>query len=257
MELSSRLGQEQAFVVSTTLRAVVEGELGRVDSMWSSAATARAAAERLRIPYGLLVLDNLTVPWLAMAGRFDECEEVLNRIARLDEQMALDNPGEAAAEAMIGLRLWQGRGEEVLPMLLAMEGGPMPITSLVLVYLLRVGRGEEAAAHYVQHPVDLSANDWFSMLNWCAAAEAASGLGDARLAAAAYAKLAPFAGRSCTAGSGNAMGPVDGFLALAAVAVGERTLATQHADAAAELIAAWGIPLAAQWLCDHRERLEF
>ena len=37
---------------------------------------ARDRAERLHLPYGLLVLDTLELPWLAMAGRFDEGEAV-------------------------------------------------------------------------------------------------------------------------------------------------------------------------------------
>ena len=59
------------------------------------------------------------------------------------------------------------------------------------------------------------------MLNWGSAAEAALGLGDQAAAAAAYAVLAPYAGRTVCAGSGNAMGPVDAFLAHAAAVVGD------------------------------------
>ena len=43
--------------------------------MWATAAEARAQAERLHLPYGLVVLDTLELPWLAMAGRFEEGEE--------------------------------------------------------------------------------------------------------------------------------------------------------------------------------------
>ena len=37
-------------------------------------SVARDYAERLRLPYGLMVLDTLEVPWLAMADRFEEDE---------------------------------------------------------------------------------------------------------------------------------------------------------------------------------------
>jgi hypothetical protein len=77
------------------------------------------------------------------------------------------------------------------------------------------------------------------------------------MAAAVYAKLAPFGGRGCSAGSGNASGPVDAFLALAAAAAGEREQAARHADAALALAEQWEIPLAAQWLRSQRERYSF
>jgi hypothetical protein len=54
-----------------------------------------------------------------------------------------------------------------------------------------------------------------------------------------------------------AIGPVDAFLALAAVATGERELATEHADAALELCREWEIPLAAEWFRDQRDRYGF
>jgi hypothetical protein len=95
------------------------------------------------------------------------------------------------------------------------------------------------------------------MLNWACAAEAALGLDDHELAAAAYDRLAPYAGRVASSGSGNAMGPVDAFLAHAAAAVGDMELAARHADDALRLMQKWRIPLAAQWLRDQRERFDF
>ena len=257
MELARRLGEEPAFVVSATLRTVVLGELGMVEEMWSALATARAEAERLRMPYGLIVLETLQVPWLAMAGRFAEAEARLPVIQRLDEQMSLEQSGDAHSGAVITLRLWQGRGAEIADLLGAMEAGPFPITATMVSCLLRAGRTADAEEYYRTHVVDLSGNDWFSRLNWAMAAHAALAMGDREVAAQAYAKLAPLAGQNCSAGSGNSMGPADGFLALAAAAVGEKALAARHADRALELMAAWAIPLAAQWLRDQRERYGF
>ncbi|MET1008154.1 MAG: hypothetical protein ABWX96_21565, partial [Propionibacteriaceae bacterium] len=263
---SDRLGERQAYVVSATLRTVVEGELGQVAAMWASADLARAEANRLRIPYGILVLDTLTLPWRAMAGRFAECDELMDRIDRLDEQMSLEEAGQASAEAAIGLRVWQGRGEESVPVLAAMEAhgaadpevpSLMPVTALLIVQLLRAGQREAARQHYLEHPIDLEPLGWISSLNWGTAAEVALAMADRPLAAAAYERLAPLAGRSCSAGSGIAMGPVDGFLALAAAAVGELELAAQHADRALELMAAWEIPLAAEWLRGQRAQYGF
>ncbi|SES48252.1 Transcriptional regulatory protein, C terminal [Pedococcus cremeus] len=257
IELARRLDHERALVVSLTLRAVVEGELGMVEQMWHSAAVARREVERLRLPYGLIVLDSLELPWLAMAGRFDECEERMERIVRLDQQMSLQQSADATAGALISLRLWQGRSAEVAPVLAMLDESPLPATSARLLFLLRGGMEAEARELLTTRRVELEHDDWFSMLNWCCAAEAALWLGDRDLAAAAYEKIAPYEGFTCSAGSGSTMGPADAYLAEAAAAVGERELAGRHADRALELMEAWEIPLAAQWMRDQRERFSF
>lgn len=258
MALALRLGNERASVVTTTLGAVVASELGLVDEMWSYAAVARDWATRLRLPYGLLVLDSLALPWLAMQGRFEECEEQMATILRLDQEMSLHQGEDATAGAFLSLRMWQRRYDEAIPRLAEFESmTPLPVTSTYLAFLLRAGRVEQAREHVREHPVDLSKDDWFSMLNWSCAAEAALGLGDRDLAAAAYERLAPYAGRCTSAGSGNATGPVDAFLAHAAAAVGDLDLAAQHADRALELAEEWQVPLVAQWLRDQRELYGF
>jgi DNA-binding SARP family transcriptional activator len=258
MELAHRLGNERAYVVTTTLRAVVASELGLVDEMWEHAAVAYDEAHRMRLPYGLIVLANLILPWHAMAGRFDECERLMAEIVRLDQQMTLAQSEDATTGALMSLRLWQGRSAEMAPQLEQFAAlSPLPVTSTVLVFWLRAGDTERATRCWRQHPVDLTDDDWFAMLNWCAAAEAALVLDDHALASAAYDRLAPFAGRSGCAGSGNANGPVDAYLAHAAAAVGELGLAGDHADRALELCEQWQIPLATQWLRDQRDRFGF
>ena len=133
----------------------------------------------------------------------------------------------------------------------------MPVTAIIIAMLLRSGRAEEAAAHYAAHPIDVSTDDWFSTLNWGMAAEVALAMDDHALAADVYARLAPYAAHICAAGSSNAAGPADAFLALAAAAVGERALATTHADRADDLMTQWGIPVAGQWLRGYRDRFSF
>ena len=92
---------------------------------------------------------------------------------------------------------------------------------------------------------------------WCHAAEVALALGDADLAKASYARLEPIAGRSSSAGAHNAMGPVDGFLALAAAAAGDTARATEHAEDALRLRERWDVPLAADRLRAARARHGF
>jgi len=128
------------------------------------------------------------------------------------------------------------------------------MAAVVAMMLLRAGRDEAAEEYVASHPLDLSHDDWFAMLTWCAVAEVSARLGDRDVAVRAYARLAPYEGFSCCAGSGVALGPVDAFLALAAAGGGEKDVATRHADRALELCEEWQVPLAAQWLRDQRAR---
>lgn len=257
MEIAARRGEERAFTVAATLAAVAYGELGRPQEMWETASAARDYATRLRLPYGLMVLESLEVPWLAMAGRFDEGEARLASLMELAAQMELHQKDEALAGAIMALRLWQGRAGEVVPMLRGLEDGPLPTTTVIATYMLRSGDADAARAYLAERPAQLDIVNWFSLLNWACAAEAAAGIGDPDLGARTYALLAPYAGCSACAGSGSVIGPVDAFLALAAAAAGETATATRHADDALVLMGKWQIPLAAQWLRDQRDRHAF
>ena len=257
MERAEASGNERGYAAATALVTVVLGELGRIAEMWDMFAIARERAEKLQFPYGLLVLDSLEVPWLAMAGRADEAEERVERLGRLIQDMSMRHADDAWAGSMLTLRFWEGRTAEVVPIMQMFEGGPMPVTPILLHYLLKGGQEEAAREYAVTHPLGLGPTDWMAMLNWGCAAQAALGLADRAVAAEAYAALAPYAGRTICAGSGNSLGPVDAALAHAAAAVGDVELAARHADDALRLMEEWRIPLAAQWLRDQRERYGF
>jgi len=79
--------------------------------------------------------------------------------------------------------------------------------------------------------------------------------GDRPLAEAARGRLAPYEGRMAVAGVAVAIGPVDGYLALAAATVGDGVAATAHADRALALADAWDLPAYRGWLLAHRARL--
>jgi hypothetical protein len=138
-----------------------------------------------------------------------------------------------------------------------MEGGPIPITATIVAALWRAGLTDEARAHRAAHEIRLEGEDTFAILNRAMAAEVALHLAEPALGASAYPLLLPFAGRSCSVGSGFASGPVDAYLALAAAAAGEDGPAKAHADDAERLCAEWGIPVAGQWLRDQRDRYGF
>jgi len=257
LELARRLGQDQAEVVSACLRAVVLGELGRPDEMRAAGEVARALAERARIPYGLLVIDNLLFPWQVMAGQVEESRATMSRIEALEAQISIDPAESAVAGAYVVLGMWRDDDGQGAAILSSMEGGPTPITATVAAALWRAGRAADARAHRDAHEIRLDGQDTFSLLNWCMTAEVALHLEEPELGSAAYRLLVPYAGRSCCVGSGFASGPVDLYLACAAASAGEHARAAAHADDAAALCEKWEIPLAAQWLRDQRGRYNF
>ncbi|MET1133914.1 MAG: hypothetical protein ABWX60_10885, partial [Aeromicrobium sp.] len=256
--LARELGRDRDVVISATLQAVALGEAGRPLEMREVIAQARVDADRLRLAYAQLVLDGLEIPWLAMAGRFEECAAVLDRMRRLERTVSLPQSEVAILGAELVLTVWTGHAADVVDVLVAMEEtDPLPLTAVTAALLCRAGRVDDAREHLRRYSVDLDHDDWFSMLAWCNAAEAALHVGDRALAAGALARIAPFPGYSCSAGSGNASGPVDHYIACAHAALGDLDAARVHADHAEELCEQWQIPLAAQRLRDQREHFGY
>ncbi|SKB07358.1 Transcriptional regulatory protein, C terminal [Aeromicrobium choanae] len=256
--LARDLGRDRDVVISTTLQAVALGEAGRPLQMREVIAPARVEADRLRLAYAQLVLDGLEIPWLAMAGEFEACAAALERMRRLERTVTLPQSDVAILGAELVLTVWSGHAEDVVDLLVAMEEtDPLPLTSVTAALLCRAGRVDDARDHLRRYTVDLDHDDWFSMLAWCNAAEAALYVGDRTLAADALARIAPFPGFSCSAGSGNASGPVDHYIACAHAALGDLAAARAHADRAEELCEQWQIPLAAQRLRDQRDHFGY
>jgi hypothetical protein len=247
-------------VVSSTLRTVVLSELGRADEMATAAAVSHAEAERLRIPYGELVLGAVTMPWLALRGRFDDGVELLERMqvwaGRVNESFA----AEALVAAQATLWMWQGeevRAADLLAPL--MDEPPYPLTPLIACLMLRGGEDARAreqleragGLHLPPEEAELSA------YLVCHAAEVALRTGDPETAAECHRRLAPYAGRTGQAGSALNAGPVDGFLAIAAAASGETVRAAEHADDAVALMDGWGMSVGRAWLERLRDEYGF
>ena len=122
-----RPGSERSFVVSACLRAAVLSELGRPAEMFAAVDVARAEAERLRIAFGETVLDGIVGPWYAMAGRFDECDRLVEHIRQLAGQISHSNADESVLSSLLALRLWQGRSIEMVPVLRAVRAVAVPV----------------------------------------------------------------------------------------------------------------------------------
>ena len=253
--LARTTGDEQGLATALTLQAIVLGELGRADRMSDVLEQARALAERLHLAYLLIVLGCLHAPWLAMRGRDAEADALLDQVRRLAETSSLPQSDDGVTGATLVVRIHQGDGPAVGEGMQALgRRSELPLTSAVCAVLLRLDLPDLSRDVLASSSVDLDQDDWFSLLTWCTACEVAAGLELPELGAAAYARALPYAGRTAVAGSGGPLGPVDAFLALAAVAVGEREIARRHADEAERLCRTWQVPRVAQWLRGARDR---
>ncbi len=255
--LAQRLGDERSRAVAAVFTAVALGELGDPVPMRRHAEMAHDEAVRLHLPYPLMVVDATLVTWEAQAGRTDRVRELVESVTEQSRQLRVTQAELGELGAVVAAQVWDGRTDEAAALTGVLDIGYLPTVAATVALLARAGQRDEALAFAAAHHIDLEPDNWFSLINWAFAAEAASVTGDAALAAAAYDRLAPFAGYTAGSGSGPALGPVDAFLALAAHAVGDVELATRHADDATRLCEEWEIPLTAQWLRGERDRRGF
>lgn len=255
--LARALGEPEAIVRAAIARVGVLGELGLVAEMRAEIATVRAEAERLRLPHAQLALFSLEAPWLALQGDIEAARAQMGTMHAIVDQLQSARGGEAFVGVVLSVEFWSRDLQFSLAALEELGRSSLPCTCGIAAYYLRWGMEDQARAALRERPIDLDHDSWFSLIEWCSAAEVAAGLGLDDLGARAYDLLLPSAGRPSVAGGGMASGPVDAFLALAAHAAGRPEDATAHADTASELCRAWRIPMAAQWLGGLRARHGF
>ena len=164
----------------------------------------------------------MVVPWLAMAGRYDECETVLDRMRGMVRRTGMDEAQEAVDTAEIGLSLWSGHADVAADAISTMLDGPYPLSSTAATYRWRSGDEDAARAVLVEHPVVLEDESFLAPMDWANAACVALLTGDPALGQRVGDLLTPWAGLACSIGSGMASGPIDAYRAFAAAAAGDR-----------------------------------
>ena len=89
VRLARELGHERSYVACLTLLAIALGELGERARQREVLALAFPEARRLHLPYALLVLETMEIPWLGMAGRIEEVKEAIDRVIEVTGTMRL------------------------------------------------------------------------------------------------------------------------------------------------------------------------
>ncbi len=257
-DIARDLGDQASLATALALQASAASESGRVSEMYPLIDEAREVATKERLLFAQLFLDGLEIAWRAMRDEFPVMQELTAHMLSIHERIGVPQSGDALVGALLMDLLWRGTPEELLAMRDQIESVEvMPIHASMAAVLGRAGRAEEARERLLASELDLSPDWWFSTMVLSMAAEASMYGGVPDVAATAYDRLLPFAGTPAASGSGTVIGPVDGFLAMAAYTTGERELATRHADECARLCAEWEIPLAASWFAQVREKVGF
>ncbi|WP_028660858.1 ATP-binding protein [Nocardioides insulae] len=246
----------------TNLRALLASilcELGEVGSARAELDALVEVARTQKLYFVEMVVLTLAHSWAAMSGDRAEIEGTFGRLIACFDRVSTSHKVDTVRGAALFVPLWDPDAEappaeEVVAYLAESE---LPVGGAAAVMALRKGQPDAARLILDTYGVELETDNWFSPFLWALGAEIGLGLGRPDLAARAYTRLAPYGGTCVISGTAPAHGPVDAYLALAAAATGETDLATEHADAALELIRAWRIPQVERWLLDLRERHGF
>ncbi len=243
VEAARQLDDTRTRLVAETLAVSVASEVG-------DAATVRRDLPRLvelTRAHGLgsaeALLRVVEVPWLAMSGRGDEADVPMERLGELARDLRMPNILDAVTATTVVRAMLSGEYDELAGFLGSfVESSDIPAGPVATVIALRAGDADLAARLHERLGVDLAGHSFMALLYPCMALEIALGLDDPDLARAAYPLVLPYAGRMCSAGTAVPLGPVDGFLARGAAAMGDDEAATAHAAAAVALARRWGLP---------------
>jgi hypothetical protein len=259
--LAERLGDATAEAMVLALHAAVHQELGDVDVMRRDAARVREIAIPRRLAYPLLLTGWMSIPWLAMAGDFEAAEDLFAESLALNTATTIRQGPEVVFGALLSMRYWQQRCEELLPQVEALKGSTLAVIGLTHVFLLvELDRVDDARKAAKEIGLDASfpvPDDWLTVVTLYQLARIAVAFEDRDECTRLYGLMSPFSGRVVSAGSAAALGSADAVLGLLAASIGERDLAGHHADRAAQQYAEWGVPLAAAELARWRAAYSF
>lgn len=256
--LAHRAGDLRARTNLRALLAPTRCELGDLDGIVEELEDIVRVAQEEKQYFVAMVSLNLAHCFACMRGDEAAIADYFARLHDAFERVSTAHKVDTVRGAQLYEPLWNPDAElpseeEVAAFI---EESSIPIAPAA-VLALRHGQRDVARFVYDTFGLDLDTNNWFSPFAWSLGAEIGLELAEPELAASAYAKLAPYRGTCVAAGTSPAHGPVDAYLALAAAATGETALASEHAEHALELMAAWQLPRVEKWFLDLRDRYGF
>lgn len=250
-------GDPAAEAVLLVTHALDALELADRDEWEALSSAAAAIARRERLPYVMLTLHWLQLSLASMSGQAEAARQHLADLVATVPLVAVPSQDLQATAAATLAAFWD---EEALRLILDQlrrahdELGEGAV--LLHLVIARCGTEDELQAVLREMPVPFEGREfWSSVTDWSTEAEAASIVGDVELARHAVEVLAPYTGRIGVAGAVLALGPVDGYLALAHATLGATHEASRLADRAEMLAERWDLSAYTRWLRGHRARL--
>ena len=250
-------GLIRASLVSRLHAACARCAIGDVDGIEEEVAAIAAGAREHRMWFVELVTTGLAMSWAILRGDSDGIESHVARIWELDQLVSLAHKSDAVDGVLLTVPLWGPTLPDLSGVDTHLSSTRLPLGCALVVLLSRHGLEDEARAVWADIGWQEPTEDWFTEAYLAMAAEVAVLVGDAELGSRVYGMLLSKRDGMIVSGTGPAHGPADAYLALAAAAAGEPTLAAEHAARAEELATAWRLTRVATWFGDLRQRHGF
>ncbi|MGV9772569.1 BTAD domain-containing putative transcriptional regulator [Streptosporangium sp. NPDC003464] len=203
-------------------------ELADLPGADRAAARCEALLERLSLPWPRFQHTLWQANRLALAGRFHDAGALHDQAGRHAERIGVWHARKAVAMGRIAMRCAQGTMAEAGPLVDAIAGvHPTMEHDARILHLCARGDLTEAQAlaarGWTAPPFDWS---WLSMT--CLQGAAQARVGDLTACRETYARLLPYRGRISALSAVACMGPVEWYLTLLAVAMGDRDATGRH-----------------------------
>ncbi|KRB78144.1 hypothetical protein ASE01_08300 [Nocardioides sp. Root190] len=248
---ADELGDARHQCLARTLTVAVAIESGDLAAVRRLLPPTLELARHLGLVTAQAVLLAAAAPLHSMTGDDAAAQQTLEEATEVAQHSRLPNFDRAMAGTAALAALWSGDLAALAAQSAAFDATGDEGVSMRHIgpwILVRIGMVDLARTVFVDPDVDLSRHAYTFLANACLACELGLGLDLPDLAARGYAAAAAHAGLMASGGSAMALGPVDGFLALGALAAGDREQARRHAEDAIDLARSWGLPRYVTWV---------
>ena len=248
------LGDLDAEALALTTATGIALELADRGAYRQSMAEALRLARRRRLGYLRIALGCVEVSMAALDDA-PGLPALASELIEVSRQTSVVNHDVFVSSLGFLTMLWNPDAppDHLDAMVAGVLAGPgvLAVDAAVLG-LVRLGRPDDARGLLGRVSLSPLTDTWGSTWDAACHAEIAYALDDPGLAEPVVPILRRLSGRMATAGVSIVAGPLDGYLALAEAALGNRPAATAAADRALDQARAWGMSAYVRWLGRHR-----
>ena len=248
------LGDLNGEALALTTAAGIALELADRGAYERSMADALRLARRRRLGYLRIALGCVEVS-LAALGDAPALPAIVSDLIEVSRQTSVVNHDVFVSSIGFLSMLWNpdAPADHLDATVAGVLAGPgLLAVDAAALGLVRLGRLDDVRDLLARVSLSRLTDTWSSTWDAACHAEIAFALDEPGLAEPVTPVLRRLSGRLATAGVSIVAGPLDGYLALAEAALGNRPAATTAADRALEQARAWGMSAYVRWLLRHR-----